>query len=170
MAVARFELSADVGRKWRWRLLDGNSVKSASSGESFDSRSNAKRAAHGDGPRVAGIVGADEHVHGASRSASGASSAARLRSSFARSSLPTDGFPTDASVRSPARARSLCRRPCGSRRRFDMAIPARGHSQGDAVRIGKRPEPHFNIETTLRSARGQGKENRVPRPLTRTSP
>jgi uncharacterized protein len=45
MAKPRFEIYDDSSGKWRWRLLDGNSVKVASSGESFDSRSNAKRAA-----------------------------------------------------------------------------------------------------------------------------
>jgi len=45
MAKPKFEVYADASGKYRWRLLDGNSVKVASSGESFDSRSNAKRAA-----------------------------------------------------------------------------------------------------------------------------
>jgi uncharacterized protein YegP (UPF0339 family) len=45
MAKPKFELYQDTGGSWRWRLLDGNSVKIASSGESFESRSNAKRAA-----------------------------------------------------------------------------------------------------------------------------
>jgi uncharacterized protein YegP (UPF0339 family) len=45
MATPRFELYLDTGGNWRWRLLDGNSQKVASSGESFDSKSNAKRAA-----------------------------------------------------------------------------------------------------------------------------
>jgi uncharacterized protein len=39
------EIYDDSSGKWRWRLLDGNSVKVASSGESFDSGSNAKHAA-----------------------------------------------------------------------------------------------------------------------------
>lgn len=45
MANARFEIYADTAGKYRWRLKDGNGEKVASSGESFDSRSNAKRAA-----------------------------------------------------------------------------------------------------------------------------
>jgi uncharacterized protein YegP (UPF0339 family) len=45
MAAPRFEIYADSSGKYRWRLKDGNNVKVASSGESFDSRSNAKRAA-----------------------------------------------------------------------------------------------------------------------------
>jgi uncharacterized protein YegP (UPF0339 family) len=45
MAKPKFEVYADSGGKYRWRLLDGNSVKIASSGESFDSHHNAKRAA-----------------------------------------------------------------------------------------------------------------------------
>lgn len=45
MARAKFEIYADVSGKYRWRLKDGNGQKVASSGESFDSRSNAKRAA-----------------------------------------------------------------------------------------------------------------------------
>jgi uncharacterized protein YegP (UPF0339 family) len=45
VATPKFELYEDAADKWRWRLLDGNSEKIASSGESFSSRSNAKRAA-----------------------------------------------------------------------------------------------------------------------------
>lgn len=45
MAKPKFEIYADTSGKYRWRLRDGNSEKVASSGESFDSRSNAKRAA-----------------------------------------------------------------------------------------------------------------------------
>jgi uncharacterized protein YegP (UPF0339 family) len=45
VAQARFEIYADAAGKYRWRLKDGNGAKVATSGESFDSRSNAKRAA-----------------------------------------------------------------------------------------------------------------------------
>lgn len=45
MATPKFEVYQDVASKWRWRLVDGNNQKVASSGESFDSHSNAKRAA-----------------------------------------------------------------------------------------------------------------------------
>lgn len=45
MAKPRFKIYTDEGGKYRWRLLDSNSEKVASSGESFDSKSNAKRAA-----------------------------------------------------------------------------------------------------------------------------
>jgi uncharacterized protein YegP (UPF0339 family) len=45
MAAPKFEIYADISGKYRWRLKDGNRVKVASSGESFDSRANAKRAA-----------------------------------------------------------------------------------------------------------------------------
>jgi uncharacterized protein YegP (UPF0339 family) len=45
MATPKFEIYADAGGKFRWRLKDGNSQTVASSGESFDSKSNAKRAA-----------------------------------------------------------------------------------------------------------------------------
>lgn len=45
MAKPKFELYADTAGMYRWRLKDGNSVKIASSAESFDSRANAKRAA-----------------------------------------------------------------------------------------------------------------------------
>ncbi len=45
MAKPKFEIYADASSKYRWRLKDGNGEKVASSGESFDSRSNAKRAA-----------------------------------------------------------------------------------------------------------------------------
>lgn len=43
----RFEVYADVGDKYRWRLLADNAQNVASSGESFASRSNAARAADG---------------------------------------------------------------------------------------------------------------------------
>ena len=45
MATPRFEIFRDLGGSYRWRLKDGNGIKVASSGESFASRSNAKRAA-----------------------------------------------------------------------------------------------------------------------------
>jgi uncharacterized protein len=45
MATPKFEIYADSAGKYRWRLKDGNSQIVASSGESFDSKSNAKRAA-----------------------------------------------------------------------------------------------------------------------------
>ena len=45
MAKARFEIYADTAGKYRWRLKDGNNEKVASSGESFASKDNAKRAA-----------------------------------------------------------------------------------------------------------------------------
>jgi len=41
----KFEIYADTGSKYRWRLKASNGQTVASSGESFDSRSNAKRAA-----------------------------------------------------------------------------------------------------------------------------
>jgi uncharacterized protein YegP (UPF0339 family) len=43
--MARFQTFQDKADKWRWRLVDGNNRKVATSGESFDSRSNALRAA-----------------------------------------------------------------------------------------------------------------------------
>ena len=43
----RFEVYADAGDKYRWRLLADNGQNVASSGESFASRSNAVRAAEG---------------------------------------------------------------------------------------------------------------------------
>ena len=45
MAKARFEIYADAAGKHRWRLKAGNSEIVASSGESFASKDNAKRAA-----------------------------------------------------------------------------------------------------------------------------
>lgn len=45
MAKPKFEVYADSGGSYRWRLKDGNGEKIASSGESFASRANAKRAA-----------------------------------------------------------------------------------------------------------------------------
>jgi uncharacterized protein YegP (UPF0339 family) len=41
----KFEIYADTASKYRWRLKASNGQTVASSGESFDSRSNAKRAA-----------------------------------------------------------------------------------------------------------------------------
>lgn len=43
----RFELYEDEANpgKWRWSLKDGNNKRIAASGESFDSHSNARRAA-----------------------------------------------------------------------------------------------------------------------------
>jgi uncharacterized protein YegP (UPF0339 family) len=41
----RFEIYADTGGNYRWRLKAGNGQIVATSGESFDSQSNAKRAA-----------------------------------------------------------------------------------------------------------------------------
>lgn len=41
----KFEIYADTGNRYRWRLKASNGQTVASSGESFDSRSNAKRAA-----------------------------------------------------------------------------------------------------------------------------
>jgi uncharacterized protein YegP (UPF0339 family) len=43
--VARFQMFQDVSGRWRWRLIDGNNKKTATSGEAFASRSNALRAA-----------------------------------------------------------------------------------------------------------------------------
>jgi uncharacterized protein len=45
MAKAKFEVFLDVSGKYRWRLKDGNGTKIATSGESFASRANARRAA-----------------------------------------------------------------------------------------------------------------------------
>ena len=45
MARPKFEIYLDAGHRYRWRLKDGNGEKVASSGESFASRANAKRAA-----------------------------------------------------------------------------------------------------------------------------
>jgi uncharacterized protein YegP (UPF0339 family) len=42
---ARFEVYMDLGGKYRWPLKDGNGLKVATSGESFASQSNARRAA-----------------------------------------------------------------------------------------------------------------------------
>lgn len=41
----KFEIYADSSGKFRWRLLASNGQNVASSGESFDSKSNARRAA-----------------------------------------------------------------------------------------------------------------------------
>jgi uncharacterized protein len=45
MATAKFETYTDAAGRWRWRLKDSNGTKIASSGESFASKANAKRAA-----------------------------------------------------------------------------------------------------------------------------
>lgn len=41
----KFEVYADVGDKYRWRLVASNGQTVASSGESFASKSNAREAA-----------------------------------------------------------------------------------------------------------------------------
>jgi len=41
----KFEVYADSGGKYRWRLKASNGQTVASSGESFDSKSNAKESA-----------------------------------------------------------------------------------------------------------------------------
>jgi len=41
----RFEIYADASGSYRWRLVASNGQTVASSGESFDSKSNATRAA-----------------------------------------------------------------------------------------------------------------------------
>ncbi len=43
--MAKFEVFPDTGGKYRWRLVASNGEKVATSGESFASRENAKRAA-----------------------------------------------------------------------------------------------------------------------------
>ena len=43
--MAVFEVYKDAAGKYRWRLIDDNGKNVASSGESFASKSNAKRAA-----------------------------------------------------------------------------------------------------------------------------
>jgi uncharacterized protein YegP (UPF0339 family) len=41
----KFEIYADSSGKYRWRLIARNGQTVASSGEAFDSKSNARRAA-----------------------------------------------------------------------------------------------------------------------------
>jgi uncharacterized protein len=43
--AAQFEIYADQGGKYRWRLKAANGQTVASSGESFDSKTNAREAA-----------------------------------------------------------------------------------------------------------------------------
>ncbi len=43
--MAKFEVYADASGKYRWRLVANNGENIASSGEAFDSKANAKRAA-----------------------------------------------------------------------------------------------------------------------------
>jgi uncharacterized protein YegP (UPF0339 family) len=50
--MAEFQVYQDTGGNWRWRLIADNGRRVAASGESFDSRSNAVRAA-GTAKRVA---------------------------------------------------------------------------------------------------------------------
>ena len=40
----RGEVYPDAAGAWRWRLIDGNNLKTAMGGEAFDSKDNAKRA------------------------------------------------------------------------------------------------------------------------------
>lgn len=41
----RFVIYKDAGGNWRWRLVAGNGQTVASSGEAFETKSNARRAA-----------------------------------------------------------------------------------------------------------------------------
>jgi uncharacterized protein YegP (UPF0339 family) len=43
--MAKFEVYPDASGQYRWRLVASNGAKIASSGESFASRENARRAA-----------------------------------------------------------------------------------------------------------------------------
>lgn len=43
--AAKFEVYADAAGKYRWRLKSANGQTIASSGESFDSKGNAREAA-----------------------------------------------------------------------------------------------------------------------------
>jgi uncharacterized protein len=43
--MAKFDIFQGSTGKWRWRLIADNGQKVATSGEAFDSRSNAVRAA-----------------------------------------------------------------------------------------------------------------------------
>lgn len=45
MANAKFEIYKDKSEKYRWRLVSSNGQTTASSGESFSSHGQAKRAA-----------------------------------------------------------------------------------------------------------------------------
>ena len=45
MGKPKFDIFIDASGRYRWRLKDGNGLKVATSGESFDTRSNAERAA-----------------------------------------------------------------------------------------------------------------------------
>ncbi len=45
MANAKFEVYKDKSDKYRWRLVSSNGQTTASSGESFSSHGDAKRAA-----------------------------------------------------------------------------------------------------------------------------
>jgi len=47
MAGYKFEVYADKGGHYRWKLVAPNGQETASSGESFASKSDAKRAAEG---------------------------------------------------------------------------------------------------------------------------
>jgi uncharacterized protein YegP (UPF0339 family) len=45
--AAKFGVDADSGVKYRWRLVSSNGQTTATSGESFSSKSSAKKAAEG---------------------------------------------------------------------------------------------------------------------------
>jgi uncharacterized protein YegP (UPF0339 family) len=47
MANAKFEVYPDSSGQYRWRLVSSNGQTTATSGESFSSHANAKRAAEG---------------------------------------------------------------------------------------------------------------------------
>lgn len=54
----KFEIYADASGQYRWRLVSSNGQTVASSGESFDSKANARRAAENvrDGAGKADVV------------------------------------------------------------------------------------------------------------------
>ena len=56
----KFVIYTDSSGKYRWRLVAGNGQTVASSGESFDSRANARRAAENVQSRAASATVADE--------------------------------------------------------------------------------------------------------------
>lgn len=56
MTDATITVYQDEAGEWRWRMTLGNHVKFAASGESFDSKHNAERAAQ----RLARLITTDE--------------------------------------------------------------------------------------------------------------
>ena len=58
--MAKFVVYADTGGKYRWKLVSSNGQTTATAGESFSSKSSARKAAEGVKKSAAGADVVDE--------------------------------------------------------------------------------------------------------------